>query len=124
MSYLALLQNSRPENNPLHGLDERRQQRRNDLSEHQVAALRILNRVGCRIIRTRNSLVIGLWQDLDCPEVRAALDAVNMSGLPIVHLETASVPVQYKVRICPDRLRAESFSSWLKRAEQISQVTK
>lgn len=79
-------------------------------------AMRLLNLAGARILDRQN---IGLWSDLDCPEIRNALAVVGMDGLPTIHLDTAAdIPMRYKVRACPVRFLGESFAAWLRRAEK------
>ena len=88
-------------------------------SDRAIAeAMGLLNLAGVRILRFGADLQIGIWQDLDGPEVRAAIRAVALHVHPIVHLANAEVPIRYKVRRCPDRAKGESFGSWLERAEQ------
>lgn len=87
------------------------------LTDEQIGAMRLLNLAGCRIMRTDSGFQIGVWQDLDGPELRGAIRAVGMGEHPIVHLESADVPLPYKVRCCPDRRSGESFTSWQTRAE-------
>jgi len=82
-----------------------------------IAATRLMNITGCRIIRDGEQLLVGVWSDLDGPEIRAALRALGMQSLPVVHLESADVDVRYKVRHCPERDPGESFRVWLQRAE-------
>jgi len=86
------------------------------LTPEQVEALRLLNLSGARILRHYSEFRIGVWEDLDGPELRAAIATVGMSELRIVHLESAEVPLRYKVRSCPDRNPGESFQAWQTRA--------
>lgn len=82
-----------------------------------IAAMRLMNVAGCRIIRDQDELRVGVWSDVDGPEIRTALRSLGMQSLPVVHLESADVDVRYKVRHCPDRDKGESFRVWLQRAE-------
>jgi hypothetical protein len=41
---------------------------------------------------------IGVWSDLDGPEVRAALRTFGSDRLPLRYLDGAGVPMRYKVR--------------------------
>lgn len=90
----------------------------NTPTPQQTAAMRLLNLAGVRIIRQTSGFVIGIWQDLDGPEVRNAIRLVGMREYPVIHIETANVDTIYKVRRCPDRRPGESFSSWQRRAEE------
>lgn len=87
------------------------------LTHEQIAALRLLNLAGTRIMRTDSGFQVGIWEDLDGPELRTAIRSVGMSAYPVLHLEDAGVALQYKVRRCPERCKGESFASWVKRAE-------
>jgi hypothetical protein len=80
--------------------------------------MRLLNLAGVRIMRNGSGLQIGIWQDLDSPEIREAIRALGLDVHPVVCLETAEVPIRFKVRRTPDRAKGESFSAWLERAEE------
>jgi hypothetical protein len=41
---------------------------------------------------------IGIWSDLDGPEVRKALRVFGSDGLPVRYLDGAAVPMRYKLR--------------------------
>src|SRR5262249_22599317 len=58
----------------------------------------VLNRAGGRIMRLGAGLTIGVWSDLDGPEVRAALRTFGSDRLPLRYLDGAGVPMRYKVR--------------------------
>lgn len=58
----------------------------------------VLNRSGVRIMAIEGGATIGVWSDLDGPEVRAALRAFASDGLPLRYLDGAGVPMRYKVR--------------------------
>jgi hypothetical protein len=58
----------------------------------------VLNRAGVRIMALQDGATIGVWSDLDGPEVRAALRAFRSDGLPVRYLDGAGVPMRYKVR--------------------------
>lgn len=49
-----------------------------------VCASGVLNRAGVGIMWLESELTIGLWSDLDGPEVRAALRTFGWSGYPSV----------------------------------------
>ncbi|MGI9072565.1 MAG: hypothetical protein ACR2JB_14925 [Bryobacteraceae bacterium] len=86
------------------------------LSQEQAEAMQVLNLCGVRIMRYGSELRIGAWEDLDVPELRAAIQTVGIAELRVVHLEGADVPIRYKVRQCPDRASGESFEAWRRRA--------
>ncbi len=44
---------------------------------------------------------IGIWSDLDGPELRKALRAFGSNQLPIRYLDGADVPMRYKLRRVP-----------------------
>ena len=58
----------------------------------------IVNRAGIRIMALGGGATIGVWSDLDGPGVRAALQALGMSGLPVRYLDGDGVPMRYKLR--------------------------
>jgi hypothetical protein len=58
----------------------------------------VLNRAGIRIMALEGSATIGVWSDLDGPEVRAALRTFGSELLLIHYLDGAGVPMRYKVR--------------------------
>jgi hypothetical protein len=58
----------------------------------------VLTRAGMRLMELENGTTIGLWSDLDGPEVRAALRAFGSDRLPVRYLDGAGVPMRYKIR--------------------------
>jgi hypothetical protein len=86
------------------------------LTQEEAGAVRLLNLTGVRIIRYGSALQIGIWEDLDGTELRAALRVAGLHVHPVVYLESAEAPIRYKVRHCPDRVPGESFERWLVRA--------
>jgi hypothetical protein len=58
----------------------------------------VLNRAGVRIMALEGGATIGVWSDLDGPEVRAALRTFGSDGLPVRYLDGAGVPMHYKAR--------------------------
>jgi hypothetical protein len=58
----------------------------------------VLSRVGVRLMALEGGTTIGLWSDLDGPEVRAALRTFGSDGLPVRYLDGAGVPMRFKVR--------------------------
>ena len=58
----------------------------------------VLNRGGVRIMALEGGATIGLWSDLDGPEVRAAIRTFGSDGMPVRYLDGAGVPMRYKVR--------------------------
>jgi hypothetical protein len=78
------------------------------------AAMLLLNLAGCRIIDPAR---VGIWSDLDTPDIRAALRVVGMDEMAVVYLDEArDVPSRFKLRSCPDKPPGESLSAWQKRA--------
>jgi hypothetical protein len=62
-------------------------------------ALRKLNRAGARLMDLDDgSRAVGVWSDLDSPEIRAALEAVGLEKLPVQYLDGTGVSIRYKVR--------------------------
>ena len=62
------------------------------------ASLDVLNRAGVRIMKLADATSIGVWSDLDGPEIRCALRTLEMDGLPVRHLEGDGIPSKYKYR--------------------------
>jgi hypothetical protein len=58
----------------------------------------VLNGTGVRIMALQGGATIGVWSDLDGPEVRAALHTLGMDCLPVRYLDGAGVPMRYKLR--------------------------
>jgi hypothetical protein len=77
----------------------------------------LLNLCGCRLLADEKGLRIGIFSDLDCPEVRQAIENIHLSGYQVIYLDRADVPPDYRNRRCPKRNIGESFQSWKKRAE-------
>jgi hypothetical protein len=118
VSYLELLEDNRvPFAKPL--LGGTRQDGRPTESEINDA-MRLLNLAGCRIIAEDCGFLIGIWDDLDGPELRRAIWVLGMGEHRIVHLESREIAIQFKSRRCPERHRGESVSSWRKRAEEVA----
>jgi hypothetical protein len=55
----------------------------------------VLNRAGVRIIALEGGAAIGVWSDLDGPDVRAALRTFGLERLPVRYLDGAGVPIRY-----------------------------
>jgi len=58
----------------------------------------VLYRAGVRIMSLEGGATIGVWSDLDGPEVRAALRAFGSDRLPVRYLDGAGIPMRYKLR--------------------------
>ena len=58
----------------------------------------MLNRAGVRIMALEGGATIGVWSDLDGPEVRAALRTFGSKQLPVRYLDGSGVPMRYKLR--------------------------
>ncbi len=67
-------------------------------TEQARSARRLLNRVGVRIMILEREATIGVWSDLDGPEIRAALRTLGNAELPVRYLEGGGIPVQFKAR--------------------------
>ena len=63
-----------------------------------AGASAVLNRAGVRIMALKGSAAIGVWSDLDGPEVRAALRTFGSDGPPVCYLDGAGIPMRYKLR--------------------------
>jgi hypothetical protein len=58
----------------------------------------VLNRVGVRIMELDGVTTMGVWSDLDGPEVRAALRTMGGGEVPVRYLDGDGIPARYKVR--------------------------
>ncbi|HJT89213.1 MAG TPA: hypothetical protein VJ732_15200 [Bryobacteraceae bacterium] len=58
----------------------------------------VLNRTGVRLMQLDCVTTIGIWSDLDGPELRKALRTFGSDRLPIRYLDGAGVPARYKLR--------------------------
>lgn len=58
----------------------------------------VLGRAGVRIMALAGGATIGVWSDLDGPEVREALRTFGSGGMPVRYLDGAGVPMRYKAR--------------------------
>jgi hypothetical protein len=58
----------------------------------------ILNRAGVRIMALEGGATIGVWSNLDGPEVRAALRTLGSDRLPVRYLDEAGISMRYKMR--------------------------
>src|SRR5262249_39601601 len=61
-------------------------------------AIAVLNRAGVRIMELEGGKTIGIWSDLDGPEIRAALRALGSDRLPVRYLDGADIPERYRRR--------------------------
>ena len=68
------------------------------IEAHLAHASDLLNRRGVRIMPLADGLTIGVWSDLDGPEIRAALRVLEMDQRPVRYLDGAGIPIRYKTR--------------------------
>jgi hypothetical protein len=61
-------------------------------------AIRTLNETGIRIINLDGGFFIGVWSDLDDPDIRKALQIAGLGDLGIRYPDGDDVPVKYKQR--------------------------
>jgi hypothetical protein len=61
-------------------------------------ARRLLNRAGVRIMVLETATTIGIWSDLDGPEIREALQTLGHEHLPVRYLDGAGIPAHYRLR--------------------------
>jgi hypothetical protein len=59
----------------------------------------ILNRTGARLMEIDGKITVGIWSDVDGPEVRTAIKAFGYP--PVRYLDGATIPERYKVRDLP-----------------------
>jgi hypothetical protein len=65
--------------------------------EELARASAVLAKAGIRLMRIDGADYVGIWSDLDGPEVRAALRAYGSGPLRVVYLD-GDVPMKYKWR--------------------------
>jgi hypothetical protein len=58
----------------------------------------ILNRAEVRKIVVDGVVTIGVWSDLDGPEIRAALRTLGNDRIPVRYLDGSGIPPRYKLR--------------------------
>ena len=58
----------------------------------------ILNSAGVRIMRLAGQFTIGIWSDLDGPEIHTALRSLDMDRQPVRYLDGDGIPARFKVR--------------------------
>jgi hypothetical protein len=72
--------------------------------QSSVKAVRLLERVGMRLLDLDGRHAVGLWSDLDSVEVRAALGACGLDQFPVKYLDDPLTPDWYKLRqVYPDQ---------------------
>jgi len=60
----------------------------------------VLNRAGVRKLEVDGTTTIGIWSDLDGPDIRAALLVLNLDRLPVAYLDGSTVAEHQKGRLC------------------------
>jgi hypothetical protein len=68
-----------------------------DLAE-LTRANSVLSAAGVRVMELDGVPTIGVWSDLDGPEVRTALCTFGLGGLPVRCLDGGGIPLRYKPR--------------------------
>ncbi len=79
----------------------------------------LLNLCGCRILTDGRYTQVGIFSDLDTPEVRQAIENVHFGKCPVVYLDREDIAIDYRIRKSPVRRPGESFSNWRRRAEEM-----
>jgi hypothetical protein len=69
--------------------------------EELAQASALLTRAGIRLMRIDGADHVGIWSDLDGPEVRAALLTYGSGQVPIRYLDGDCIPMKYKLRKVP-----------------------
>jgi hypothetical protein len=67
-------------------------------SQERAQASVVLKNAGMRLMELEGGTTVGLWSDLDGPDVRAALRIFESYLLPVRYLDGSRVPMRYKVR--------------------------
>jgi len=58
----------------------------------------VLNQAGVRMMHLDGVPTIGIWSDLDGPDIRKALRRLGSDQLPVCYLDGTGVPARYKLR--------------------------
>jgi hypothetical protein len=58
----------------------------------------VLHHAGVRLMQVESVTTIGVWSDLDGPDVRKALRVLGSNRPPILYLDGVGVPMRYKLR--------------------------
>jgi hypothetical protein len=61
----------------------------------------ILGQAGVRLMRLESGDAVGIWSDLDSPDIRNALRIMGSGGIPILYLDAPGIPLRYKLRRVP-----------------------
>jgi hypothetical protein len=75
-------------------------------SAELTRASAILSWAGMRLMELNGVTTVGLWSDLDCPEIRRALRVFGSGDLPVRYVDGPGIPVRYKLRRCVDGNRS------------------
>ena len=60
--------------------------------EEQTAAVALLNRTGVRIMALEGGPALGLWRDVDGPDIRADLCSLGLDRMPVRDLGRCGYP--------------------------------
>jgi hypothetical protein len=63
-----------------------------------ACASAVLSRAGVRLMRIDGADFVGVWSDLDGPEIRQALRAFGSDPLSVRYLDGDGVPMRFKLR--------------------------
>jgi hypothetical protein len=78
----------------------------------QDAARSVCNQLGLRIIRIRNKFALGIWKELDCPELRSAIQVLALPPMKVLYLgdPNPNIPHECKQHI-PECLK-RNLTTW------------
>ena len=102
-----------------------------NVSSEMDRASALLNWAGARLMRLEGVVTVGLWSDLDCPEIREALRVLGIGDAPVRYVDGSGIPDEYKLRLVVGDpvplsvLRAmerRSADPWTVRDELLSQM--
>jgi hypothetical protein len=57
----------------------------------------VLAKAGVRLMELNGVFTVGIWSNLDSPEIRAALRCFHDEDPPVVYLDGSAVPDRYKL---------------------------
>jgi len=83
------------------------------------AALALLNRLDARLLPVESAPdAVGLWSDLDGPDVRSAIRAAGLGDRVVQYLDGQDVPMRYKARKIPGEPVPLSVLAAMEQAER------
>jgi hypothetical protein len=89
------------------------------ITEPQRQAMALLNGIGARAVWVGPAVYIGLWSDLDSPQLRSTIRTLGWDEYSVMYLDSSGVPPRYKVR----RVAGDCVPLHVLRAMEADQTT-